>query len=190
MKLDITINFKNGYSAITDADNRAKGEKGDCVVRAVMNAFEIPYNGAHRFVANKFNRKRRKGVSGTAMKFMSMVNNEIANLNGKKVVHLGSHPKHHRSYKGKTKILLNKQYPIIKKSIDESGELVIENTFAGFTVGKFIQQHQKGTFLILVAGHALAVKDGVMLDNGNHNDDLLRLQRRDQRRCQEIFQIK
>jgi len=190
MKLDITINFKNGYSAITKADKRSKGEKGDCVVRAVMNAFEIPYNGAHRFVANKFNRKRRKGVTGTASKLMSMVNNEIANLNGKKIVHIGSHPDHGRSYKGKTKILLNKQYPIIKKSFDESGEEVKENTFAGFTVGKFIQQHQKGTFLILVAKHALAVKDGVMLDNGDHNDDLLRLQRRDQRRCQEIFQIK
>jgi len=187
MKLDITINFKNGYSAITDADNRAKGEKGDCVVRAVMNAFEIPYNGAHRFVAKQFDRQPKRGTKATASKLLSMIDRKIPNLNGKKVVHLGSHPK---SGRGGSNVLLNKQYPIIKKSIDESGEEVKENTFAGFTVGKFIQQHQTGTFLILVANHALAVKDGVMLDNGNHDDDLLKLQRRDQRRCEEIFQIK
>ena len=187
MKLDVTINFKNGYEAITKADTKAKGEKGDCVVRAVMNAFEIPYNGAHKFVANQFDRQHRKGVKGTASKLMRMVDRKIPNLNGKKIVHLGSHPK---SGRGGSNVLLNKQYPIIKKSIDASGEEVKENTFAGFTVGKFIQQHQTGTFLILVAKHALAVKDGVMLDNGNHDDDLLRLQRRDQRRCEEIFQIK
>jgi hypothetical protein len=86
--------------------------------------------------------------------------------------------------------LLNPLYPIIKKELDESGEEVKVSTFAGYTIGKFIQQHQTGTFLVLVAGHALAVQDGVMIDNGNYNDDLLILQRRDQRRCQHIFQVK
>ena len=39
MKLDIKINFKNGYDAITDNDTKADGERNDCVVRALMNAF-------------------------------------------------------------------------------------------------------------------------------------------------------
>jgi hypothetical protein len=186
MKLDVTINFKNGYEAITKADTKAKGEKGDCVVRAVMNAFEIPYNGAHKFVAKQFDRQHRKGVKGTASKLMRMVDQKIPNLNGKTIEHIGSHPKSGRCGNN---ILLNMQYPIYKETIVD-GELIKEKTYAGYTVGKFIQQHQTGTFLILVSKHALTIKDGVMLDNVNHNDDLLIKQRRDQRRCEEIFQVK
>ncbi len=84
--------------------------------------------------------------------------------------------------------LLNTQYPIFKRS-RLNGETIIEKTFAGYTVGKFIQQHQVGTYIILVAKHALAVKDGVMIDNGDQNDALLQNQLRDQRRCMEIFEI-
>tara|TARA_R100000951_G_scaffold92694_1_gene81158 strand:- start:550 stop:1110 length:561 start_codon:yes stop_codon:yes gene_type:complete len=186
MKLDVTIDFKNGYDAITSNDSRATGEKNDCVVRAFMNAFDVPYNGAHRFVSKHFGRERRKGTSNTAGKLMKMTTKLLPNLNGKKVVHLGSHPSKGRTYR---KQLLNTQYPIYKETIVD-GELIKEKTYAGYTVGKFIQQHQTGTFLLLVSKHALTVKDGVMLDNENHNDSLLINQRRDQRRCEEIFQVK
>ena len=186
MKLDVTIGFKNGYDAITANDSRATGETNDCVVRAFMNAFDVPYNGAHRFVSKHFGRERRKGTHDTAGKLMKMTTKLLPNLNGKEVIHLGSHPSKGRTG---TKQLLNTQYPIYKKTIVD-GELIKEKTYAGYTVGKFIQQHQKGTFLLLVSKHALTVKDGVMLDNADHNDSLLINQRRDQRRCKEIFQVK
>lgn len=185
MKLDITINFKNGYDAITKKDTKAKGEKNDCVVRAIMNGFDITYNEAHKICEKTFGRVTKKGTQGTYNTLMKMVDGEIPTINGKKITYLGSHPK-----SGGRKILLNPLYPITKKEIDESGEEVKVSTFAGYTIGKFIQHKQKGTFLVIVAGHALAVKDGVMLDNENYNDDLLILQRRDQRRCQHIFRIK
>jgi len=186
MKLDVTIDFKNGYDAITANDSRATGEKNDCVVRAFMNAFDVPYNEAHKYVSEHFNRERRKGTVNTAGKLMMMTTESIPNLNGKKVIHVGSHPSKGRTH---TKQLLNTQYPIYKETIVD-GELIKEKTYAGYTVGKFIQQHQKGTFILLVAKHALTVKDGVMLDNANHNDPLLINQRRDQRRCEEIFRVK
>jgi len=185
MKLDIKINFKNGYDAITKKDTKAKGERNDCVVRALMNAFEISYNAAHKVAERDFNRVSRRGTQGTYLTLMKMTEGKVAVPNSKQVEYLGSHPK-----AGGKKTLLNPLYPIIKKEFDESGEEVKVSTFAGYTIGKFIQQHQTGTFLVLVAGHALAVQDGVMIDNGNYNDDLLILQRRDQRRCQHIFRVK
>lgn len=185
MKLDIKIKFQNGYEAITKKDNKADGEKNDCVVRALMNAFEISYNEAHRIAENVFGRERLKGTQGTYLTLMKMVDGDIETPNKKKIEYIGSHPK-----AGGKKTLLNPLYPIIKKEIDDEGEEVKVSTFAGYTIGKFIQQKQKGTFFVLVAGHALAVRDGIMIDNSNYNDDLLIMQRRDQRRCQHIFQVK
>ena len=116
---------------------------------------------------------------------MRMADGDIDTPNFKEIKYIGSHPK---VAGGKT-TLRNPLYPIIEKSYTDDGYEIRLSTFAGYTVGKFIQQMQKGTFIILVAGHALAVRDGVMIDNGNYNDDLLIMQRRDQRRCQHIFQV-
>ena len=62
--------------------------------------------------------------------------------------------------------------------------------FAGFTVGKFLKQNPKGTFLLVVPGHALTLKDGALIDNENHNDELFKTQGRDQRKAEFIFEIK
>ena len=184
MKLDIAIKFKSGYAAVTDKDTKAKKETNDCVVRAVMNAFEVSYNEAHKFCQSEFKRKSGKGCSGYG-NMIQVVDGKIPALNSKTVKYIGSHPK-----AGGRETLRNPLYPIIEKSINDRGIEVKTQTFAGYTIGKFIQQHQKGTFFITVAGHALCVKDGVMLDNENHNDDLLNIQKRDQRRCKHIFQVK
>jgi hypothetical protein len=180
----LVLNLKMGMMQLLKQIPEQKKENKDCVVRAFMNAFDVSYNESHKFVEKHFGRKRRKGTFGCAGKMLKMVDKSIPSLNGKEVVHIGSHPK-----KGKPgNILLNTQYPIFKRS-SLNGETIIEKTFAGYTVGKFIQQHQHGTYIIIVAKHALAVKDGVMIDNGDQNDDLLNLYRRDQRRCEEIFEI-
>ena len=185
MKLDIAIKFQNGYESITKKDNKADGEKNDCMVRALMNSFDISYNEAHGIAENVFGRQKGKGTQGTYATLMSMVDGDIETPNKKKIMYIGSHPKVHGR-----KTLRNPLYPIVEKKFNDEGEEVKESTFAGYTIGKFIQQKQKGTFLVLVANHALAVRDGIMIDNGNFNDDLLIMQRRDQRRCQHIFQVK
>ena len=58
MKLE---NFKNGYD-VTLGSSLAQNEKNDCAVRAFANAFNVTYDIAHEFAADKFNRKARKGV--------------------------------------------------------------------------------------------------------------------------------
>ena len=185
MKLDIAIKFQNGYDAITKKDTKAKGENNDCAVRALMNAFDISYNEAHKIAERDFGREKGKGTRGAYATLMRMVDGDIETPNKKKIKYIGSHPKVHGR-----KTLRNPLYPIVEKKINDEGKEVKESTFAGYTIGKFIQQKQKGTFLVLVANHALAVRDGIMIDNGNFNDDLLIMQRRDQRRCQHIFQVK
>ena len=58
MKLE---NFKNGYD-VTNGSVLALNEKNDCAVRAFANAFNISYDVAHEFAADKFKRKAKKGT--------------------------------------------------------------------------------------------------------------------------------
>lgn len=44
----------------------AKSERSDCVVRAVASASGMTYDKAHKFVAETFNRKPRRGTYGFA----------------------------------------------------------------------------------------------------------------------------
>lgn len=40
----------------------AKGERNDCVVRAIASASDMEYDKAHKFVAKNFGRKPKKGT--------------------------------------------------------------------------------------------------------------------------------
>jgi hypothetical protein len=37
-----------------------------------------------------------------------------------------------------------------------------------YTVKEFARQYNKGNYILAVAKHALAIKDGVVVDNGNY----------------------
>ena len=53
-------NFKSGY-AVSGSDATAKVEKNDCVVRAIANACDVNYSQAHKYVEDKFDRKKGGG---------------------------------------------------------------------------------------------------------------------------------
>ena len=176
-KVDFAMKFVCGKAAITDADVKAKGESNDCVVRAVMNAFEVSYDTAHEFVASKFNRQPGKGTKGAILGFKTMSNDDA--VLGKKIISLGKfseEPLTPAEAKA-AGVLLNPKYP-------KGG-----GRFASFTVGKFLAQNPKGSFLIIVAKHALAIRNGKVFDNINEMDKLFLKSGRDQRKCQAIFQI-
>lgn len=42
----------------------AKSERADCVVRAVASAYDMPYDKAHKWVSETFNRQMRRGTRG------------------------------------------------------------------------------------------------------------------------------
>ena len=49
-----------GYSDST----LAKSERRDCVVRAIASAYDLEYDKAHKWVADTFNRKPKRGTYG------------------------------------------------------------------------------------------------------------------------------
>ena len=120
----------------------ASGEKNDCFVKAVASATGSSYNDAHAFVKEKFNRQDGKGT---------MVELNLKNVTKSTQV-IGSS---------------------IKADFIKLGTDKIKNTYRLYgeevkrqkTVKSFIKSNPKGTFIVLVAGHAFTIKDGVLIDN-------------------------
>jgi hypothetical protein len=125
----------------------AKGETNDCVVRAFASSFDVSYDFAHKYVAEEFGRKPRKGTYGTVSKLVKMSDNSLK-VNGKKICPLGVR---HNDY-----MLRSLMYDVKVK-----GEIKKRN----MTVGTFVKQNPKGTFFVLVKGHAFTIKDGVVIGN-------------------------
>jgi hypothetical protein len=123
----------------------AKGERNDCVVRAVASTFGLEYNIAHRFVAEEFGRKPRKGTFNTAIKLSSLTNI--------KDIPYSVIPKANLTYPGSARHQKNGGKP------------------TNITLSMFIEKYPKGKYLVIKKGHAFSVIDGVVVGNksdGNH----------------------
>ena len=148
MKLE---NFKNGYD-VTLGSSLALNEKNDCAVRAFANAFNISYDVAHKFAEDKFARKAKKGVKGmfiTLSKLGFASFDLFSNTLFPETRTYGIHPIA-RSKSGK---LVNTDYT---------------NKEVNHTVKTFCAKFNKGTFIVMVAKHALVIKDGIVIDNPNY----------------------
>ena len=150
-------NFKSGY-AVSGSDQTAKGETNDCVVRAIANACDVNYNQAHKYVADKFDRKKGKGTKmfmSTLDGINEMVFDEVGQLDmfnegiTRKIKPLGKGPKQGGD-------MVNPKY---------------KHKPVAFTVKAFAQRFNKGNFILAVNKHALAIKNGVVVDNGNYQYD-------------------
>ena len=147
-------NFENGYQ-VSGSSEIAKGEKNDCAVRAIANACDVTYNQAHKYCIDTFDRKKGKGTqlfnallkTNTEMKF-----EEVGQLDlfregiTRTIKHLGDGPK-------------------------QGGELVntkYKHKPVAYTVKAFAQKFNKGNYILCVSNHALAIKNGVVVDNGNY----------------------
>lgn len=113
----------------------AKKEDNDCVVRAIAAAFDIEYDLAHAFVAEKFERKNRKGTFMTAS-----ILKGLKKAFGKEVI---NHTKHVRTHYN-------------------NGGRIVERKM---TLQTFLTRFSKGTFLLLKSRHAFVVKDGTVIGN-------------------------
>jgi len=148
MKLE---NFKNGYD-VTLGSSLALNEKNDCAVRAFANAFNISYEVAHKFAEDKFARKAKKGV-----KNMFRTLNEL----GFATFDLFSN----------TLFPETRTYGIHPIARNKDGKVVntkYTHKTVNHTVKTFCEQYNKGTFIVIVAKHALTIKDGIVIDNPNY----------------------
>ena len=122
----------------------ARSESNDCVVRAIQHAFEMSYDDAHKFCAKEFNRKFRDGVLGFEIKMSSYPGMKLDEMTGKSTMEVTK--EYGRTYyKNKGKMVERKK-----------------------TIGTFIKENHKGTFLVSISRHAFAIKDGVVY--GNYSD--------------------
>ena len=118
----------------------AKSERADCVVRAFASAFNIDYDRAHQFVRLEFQRKDRCGVARFCQSMKRLVLTKWE-MDGKSIK------------------------PIIRS----------EDTLKGFrdsktiTVGNFVKKYDKGTYIVVIRGHAFTIKDSEVV-GGNLQD--------------------
>ncbi len=148
MKLE---NFKNGYD-VTIGSSLAQNEKNDCAVRAFANAFNVTYDIAHEFAADKFNRKARKGVKNM---FQTLTELGFATFD------LFSN----------TLFPETRTYSIHPIARDKDGKVVntdYTHKVVNHTVKTFCNKFNKGTFIVIVKNHALTIKDGIVIDNPNY----------------------
>jgi hypothetical protein len=116
-------------------DTRFKWENNDCVVRALAIAADIDYSLAHKWAKQCLQREDGKGVYGTIPKMNLLAQNNLT---------------------------------ILSKSIKSAGKMINKDYTqkpVQYTVGTFPRKFNKGRFLVIVRGHALAVVDGVVYDN-------------------------
>ena len=124
----------------------AKGERNDCVVRAVASTFGLKYDVAHKFVANEFGREPRKGTFGTTLKLSARDN--ILGVKYK-LVH-------------KENIL----YPGSDIHQKKGGKPV------NVPLRLFLERFPKGRYLVIVKGHAFSIIDGVVIGNDSDGSRL------------------
>lgn len=115
----------------------ALSETNDCVVISISSAFQLPYEQSHKFVADKFGRKFRKGTYAFSEKMDR--------------IWLGK-----ESVNGKTIKKIDTRYQVSK-----DGKIL----FKDYTVNQFIMKNPRGIFIVTVPGHAFTIKDGVVIGN-------------------------
>lgn len=138
------LNISTSFAQIKEGNTGiALKEKGDCMVRALAAAADITYNVSHKFCEEVLGRKRNTGTNTLSITTtMLKAEKEGLVLDGKKynVEVLG---KRHTKNKYKVK-----------------GEIIWRQK----TLKSFIETHQKGSYIVLVAGHALTVRNGELID--------------------------
>ena len=135
------LNVNQKYSSFNS--ELAKNEKSDCVVRSVASAAEVTYNVAHDFCKNVFGRIDKRGTNNMNI-VTQMLKAETEGLE-----------------------IGNKKFGVRvlgKKEIKNRYKLQNEIIWRKKTLKSFIASHMKGTYLVMIANHALTVKDGEVYD--------------------------
>jgi hypothetical protein len=143
-------NFTNGYD-VANGSKIASGETNDCTVRAIANAFNVCYDTAHDYAKTVLGRENRKGIKGFDAKMASIKLVSFSDNSEQ----LSLFPQSN-DYNVKT-----------LRSMDLINPAYTHKRVA-WTVKTFCAKYNRGTYIITVKGHALTIKDGVIMDNPNY----------------------
>jgi hypothetical protein len=155
----------------------AKGETDDCVVRAFAAVTESTYDESHKFIRRVFQRQNREGTKNFDTIMKARVGLKTLGMRYKRMT---NHTE--TTYTKKRKVLnSNWEYEIKPTEVTVSSDYMPLITTYGKTrlnkmsVGSFIKEYPKGSYLISISGHAFAIIDGVVIGN---NEDSRRLRAR------------
>jgi len=129
------INRTEGIIGYTESAI-AKNETNDCFVRAVASAYEIPYDEAHTWVKEKFERKNRKGTMFVSRK-LAIMYSLGQTFSGKSIKGIGD-----------------------LRTIDK-----VTHKVKRTTLNQFIKKYPTGTYILIVRGHAFTLKEGAVIGN-------------------------
>ena len=170
-------NFISSYSILSKTEGFID-ERNDCVVKAMAVSYNINYGDAYTLVKNVMFRQRGRGTTLTNMVsyFNKSVNWETIGYTGKKMCRF--YAKYKKSGLHSTVYLkdtvFDDRQPFIVKYNKRTSEVSIKS----YTVKSFRETYNKGTYLVLVSGHAFVIKDGTIIGN---KSDGIRLRRPIQR---------
>tara|TARA_R110000822_G_scaffold91102_1_gene210205 strand:+ start:1985 stop:2509 length:525 start_codon:yes stop_codon:yes gene_type:complete len=119
----------------------AQKENNDCVVKALAVSTGASYNEAHEFASEYLMRTDKQGTH---------LDTFTPNISGGEML------------VGSKKVLFNK---LSKKRITNRYKVKGEIFDRKKTIKSFIKDNTSGTFIVTVAGHALTVKNGMIIDN-------------------------
>ena len=119
----------------------AQKEKNDCAVKAIAAAAGVSYETSHAFTGEYLMRTKKMGT--LLGMFLPNITKEPMMLGSKRV-----------EFKSLDNIKITNGYKLY-------GEVVRRKK----TVKSFIKDNPRGSFVVSVAGHALAIVDGVLIDN-------------------------
>jgi hypothetical protein len=127
------------------------GEKNDCAILALVACTGSTYEEARKFIVRETGRRARQGTELTSL---------IRSLNGKTVLGksfkaIGDMVTQIRGYAG----LVNLLSPSV---LSKTGYRI---TKSPMTIMRFLKEYPKGTYYILVRGHAMSIIDGVIYGN-------------------------
>jgi hypothetical protein len=137
------LKTNNKYSAFNS--QIAQNEKNDCFVRSLAVTADVDYDTAHQTARDIFKREDKKGTMGAiiAAVFLRAADAGYALRVGKKEIGVEVLSKSH-----------------IKNKYKLKGEIIWRKK----TLKSFIESHKTGSYIVTVSGHALAVKDGELMD--------------------------
>ena len=138
------LNIATSFAQIKEGNTGiALREKGDCMVRALAAAADITYSVSHKFCEEVLGRKTNAGTDGALVNTVMLKAEESGlEIDGKK-------------YKVS---VLGKQHTCNRY------KLYGNTVWRKKTLKSFIESHPKGSYIVFVAGHALTVKDGELID--------------------------
>lgn len=148
------------YSRTTLNSELSRVETNDCSVIALANAFDISYDESHEICKTELYRKNRKGVlTYHLIDFL-----DKCQVNGKKATEIKYEPV---QIQRTIRQMRNYWYTEEKIAYTDTINLYTKRgkKYSRMTVGSFIKQYDKGTYIINIKSHVFVVKDSVIFGN-------------------------